>query len=58
MTPKPTTPLAYCYDGRKCAGHILGRGPAGFEAFDSNDKSLGLFPTGKQAANALVKDLK
>jgi|RhiMethySRZTD1v2_1073278.scaffolds.fasta_scaffold5268912_1 hypothetical protein len=59
-TPKPVAPLAYCYDGRKCVGHILGRGPAGFEAFDRDDKSLGLFPTGKQAANALAvkKDLK
>ena len=28
-----TTPLAYVYDGRRCLGHILDRGKAGFEAF-------------------------
>jgi len=46
--------LAYVYDGRQCLGHVLGRGPKGFEAFDREDKSVGLFPTAKQAANALL----
>jgi hypothetical protein len=38
------TPLAYVYDGRRCLGHIIARDMAGFEAFDANDGSLGLFP--------------
>ena len=61
MTPKPSTaPLAYVYDGQQCLGHVLSRGPKGYEAFDRHDRSLGLYPTGKQAANALMveEDLK
>lgn len=60
MTTKPTAPLAYVYDGQQCLGHVLSRGPKGFEAFDRDDRSLGLFATGKQAANALMveEDLK
>jgi hypothetical protein len=48
------TPLAYVYDGHKCLGHILARGKSGFEAFDGDDKSLGIFETQRQAANALL----
>ena len=46
--------LAYVYDGRQCLGHILARGKTGFEAFDPNDKSLGIFETQRRAANALL----
>jgi hypothetical protein len=42
------SPLAYVYDGRRCLGHSK----AGFEAFDRDHKSLGCFPSMKQAANA------
>ena len=52
--PKTITPMVSVYDGRQCLGHVLGRGPKGFEAFDRDDKSVGLFPTAKQAANALL----
>jgi hypothetical protein len=52
--PKSTTPLAYVYDGQQCLGHVLSRGPKGFEAFDRDDKSVGLFETQRQAANALT----
>ena len=31
------------YDGRVCVGHLIRRGPAGTEAFDFNEHSLGLF---------------
>jgi len=37
----------------KVAGCILNRGPAGFESFDTCDRSLGLFPTAEAANNAL-----
>jgi hypothetical protein len=49
-----TAPLAYVYDGRACLGHVLSRGPKGFEAFDQDDKSFGIFETQRQAANALL----
>ena len=50
----PAAPLAYVYDGQQCLGHVLGRGPKGFEAFNRDDKSVGIFETQRQAANALV----
>ena len=49
-----TAPLSYIYDGRACLGFVLSRGRAGFEAFDREERSLGLFPTAKQAAGALL----
>jgi hypothetical protein len=50
----PTTPLSYVYDGRQCLGHILRRGCQGYEAFDRDDKSIGIFPSQQQAANAIL----
>jgi hypothetical protein len=41
------------HSGRECIGHILNRGKLGFEVYDVNDVSLGLFPTQKAAADAL-----
>jgi hypothetical protein len=38
------------YDGRICLGHILNRGKLGVEAFDANDRSLGVYPNRKTAA--------
>jgi hypothetical protein len=49
-----TTSLSYVYDGRRCIGHVIGRGKPGFEAFSTEDKSLGFFPSAKEAANALT----
>jgi len=48
------TPLAYVYDGRQCLGLILARGKLGFEAFDRDDKPVGIFESQRQAANALL----
>ncbi len=50
-----TAPIAYVYDGRQCCGFILARGKLGFEAFDRNERSLGLFPTQREAAAALMR---
>jgi hypothetical protein len=47
-----TSSLSYVYDGRRCIGHVIGRGNTGFEAFNTDDKSLGLFPSMKDAATA------
>jgi hypothetical protein len=47
------SPLSYIYDGRACLGFVLSRGRAGFEAFDRDQRSLGLYPTAPAAANAV-----
>jgi hypothetical protein len=52
------SPRAIClsvYDGQTCIGFLLTRGPAGIEAFDADDKSLGIFPNQKSAADAISK---
>jgi hypothetical protein len=43
--------MAYVYDGRACVGFVLARGRAGFEAFDREQVSLGVFKTAAAAAN-------
>jgi hypothetical protein len=48
-----TTPTVSVYDGRACLGFILARGRAGFEAFDREERSLGLYPAAPAAANAV-----
>jgi hypothetical protein len=40
--------------GRHCLGHVLGRGKAGFEAFDIDNRSLGSFPSQREAAAAIM----
>ena len=47
-------PMAAVYDGRACLGHVLGRGRAGFEAFDADNGSLGIFPSQREAAAAIM----
>ena len=42
------------YDGRACLGHVRGRGKAGFEAFDADNRSLGIFPSRRDAAAAIM----
>jgi hypothetical protein len=51
---KPSPTMVSVYDGTRRLGHVLSRGPRGFEAFDRDDKSLGIFETRRQAANALL----
>jgi hypothetical protein len=45
--------FVYVYDGRTCRGHVINRGPQGFEAFDHDDRSVGVFSTQREAAAAL-----
>jgi hypothetical protein len=53
--PKPASaPMVSVYDGTTCIGHVIARGKLGHEAFDATERSLGLFETAKQAANALL----
>jgi len=35
-------PMLSVYDGRQCIGFVLARGRSGFEAFDADEKSLGV----------------
>jgi len=54
----PTSPMSYVYDGRQCLGHILARGPKGFEAFDRDEVSLGFFKSEAAAADAVCNAAK
>ena len=40
--------------GRDCIGHVVCRGKLGFEGFNAADESIGVFPTLKDAANAVT----
>jgi len=44
------------FDGRALRGFILSRGKLGFEAFDPDARSIGIFPTQREAANAIPGD--
>jgi hypothetical protein len=48
------SPMQYVFDGRECLGFILRRGKLGFEALDRDEQSLGLFPSQRDAANAIA----
>jgi hypothetical protein len=39
----------------RCIGHIIHRGPAGLEAFNQVDTSIGVFPSLPEAADALQR---
>jgi hypothetical protein len=55
MKNTSTAPMSYIYDGRACLGFVLSRGRAGFEAFDREQNSLGMFPTQRAAAAAIME---
>lgn len=39
-----------------CVGFILARGKLGFEVTDRNGKPLGIYPSQRQAADALLQE--
>jgi hypothetical protein len=49
----PTTGMISIYSGRECLGHVLARGRFGFEGFDVNDKSVGIYRTRSEAIDAV-----
>jgi hypothetical protein len=51
--PKYDTPMLAVYAGQTCIGHIYQRSKAGFEAFNTDDRSIGLFGSQREAADAL-----
>ena len=50
----PQTAMLSVYDGQRCLGHIIVRGKRGFEAFDADDNSLGVFESDSAAADAVT----
>jgi hypothetical protein len=50
-----TAPLAYVSDGKQAIGFVLKRGKLGHEAFDCEQRSLGMYPTTPEAANAVFR---
>jgi hypothetical protein len=50
-----SAPLLSVYSGRTCVGFVLRRGKAGFEAFDVNERSLGLFPGQAEAIASIAE---
>jgi chitinase len=54
-TISSTTAILSVYDGRFCVGFILARGRDGFEAFNADETSLGLFSTQDAAASAIAE---
>jgi hypothetical protein len=55
MNTRTTTPLGWTavIAGQRCLGHIVARGPLGYEAFDRDDRSLGVFDKRAAAAGAV-----
>jgi hypothetical protein len=45
--------MSSVYYGQRCIGFVLNRGRDGFEAFNAEQQSLGLFPTRNEAATAV-----
>jgi hypothetical protein len=56
MRDDQSTPMVSVYSGRQCIGHVVARGTAGFEAFDCDDKSFGIFASMKLAADVLSNE--
>jgi hypothetical protein len=49
------TAMATVYAGQSCLGFILARGKTGYEAFTADEKSIGMFPTQRAAADAITE---
>jgi hypothetical protein len=50
---KQTQSWLAIYDGQRCIGHVIHRDKNGWEAFNTDDVSIGLFKSPAEAANAL-----
>jgi hypothetical protein len=54
-TAARSSPLLSAYDGQRCIGFVCSRGKLGFEAFDSEERSLGVAGTQREAAAAIMR---
>ena len=50
-----SSPLLSAYDGQRCIGFVCSRGKLDFEAFDSEERSLGVYGTQREAAAAIMQ---
>ena len=55
MESAETPRLVSVMDGNACAGFLINLGPRGVEAFDKDEKSLGVFPDAPRAATAVKR---
>jgi hypothetical protein len=51
-----SAPITSVFSGQICLGFILNRGAAGYEAYNSDETSLGRFATQREAAAAIMRD--
>jgi hypothetical protein len=59
MSKRPdVTSMLSVYSGTVCLGHLLNRGKLGWEAIDTDDRSLGVFPTQQAASDAISARLE
>ena len=54
-TAARSSPLLSAYDGQRCIGFVCSRGKLGFEAFDSEERSLGVYGTQHEATAAIMR---
>jgi hypothetical protein len=47
--------LLSAYDGQRCIGFAFSLGKLGFEAFDTEERSLGVYATQREAAAAIMR---
>jgi hypothetical protein len=55
---QPETPLCTVYERGRVVGFVLDRGVAGFESFDADERSLGLFETRHSAVREFKLDAR
>jgi hypothetical protein len=48
-----TAPFCAIFNSSVCVGHIIKRGPRGFESFDGSDRPLGIFDNERDALEAI-----
>jgi hypothetical protein len=53
MSVATSAPMLSLFDGRALLGFILARGKSGWEAFDADQRTLGIYPTQRDAADAI-----
>jgi hypothetical protein len=51
------TPILSIYNGHHCLGFVLARGQVGFEAFDRDERSLGIFPAQETAIDVIHAEI-
>jgi hypothetical protein len=54
-TAARSSPLLSAYDGQRCIGFVCSRGKLGFEAFGSEERSLAVCGTQREAAAAIMR---